>query len=303
METRPYLVGIEQDLSAVSRPPKMATANLSWPATPIDFTQQTLTATGWSGAFMSPPGEPLVLTWQCVEENTPQWDLGIAAAGGYDAIWLKQLLHILKLNVLGFRIMQEGNGTWFQWSRNIQPEIGSYGTEPGDIWPVDTYVQAFRRAATVARSVFPSAWIDWCLSVPECGGPVTTLAEAYPGDDVVDVISFDAYQTKWTPTWEAVLAAPMFNPPSIANFAAARGKHVGIGEFATGGCLGIPGSVTFFRDVVAWCEKQGPALRYASYYDAGGWDCLWSNARPDLRAAWNTSAFGAKEFSHTMPPV
>ena len=54
------------------------------------------------------------------------------------------------------------------------------------------YINAFRHVAKIFKAASPGFLIDWCVNF----GPNNVPAdEIYPGDDVVDVIGMDIYDT------------------------------------------------------------------------------------------------------------
>jgi hypothetical protein len=76
------------------------------------------------------------------------------------------------------RIGWEANGNWFSWS-------AANGGQTD-------YVAAFRHVAAIFKAASPGFLIDWCVDF----GPVNVAADQiYPGDDVVDVIGMDIYDT------------------------------------------------------------------------------------------------------------
>lgn len=122
---------------------------------------------------------------------------------------------------VNLRFAHEMNGWWYPWA------IGqNLATTPAD------YIQAWRRlhgrftAAGATR-------VKWTWSVnnvtsAQWGTSPTDIARCYPGDDVVDVISLDAYDRNGTLSPRALLE------PSLTKLAAiAPTKPIWINEIGT----------------------------------------------------------------------
>ena len=75
------------------------------------------------------------------------------------------------------RLGWEFNGNWFAWSA------------AGDN---SDYINAFRRVAQIFKNISPTFLIDWCA---DFGLNSISADQAYPGDDVVDIIGMDLYGT------------------------------------------------------------------------------------------------------------
>ena len=103
--------------------------------------------------------------------------LANVAAGQYDVVFTNIAKNIASSypNAI-IRIGWEFNADWYAWSAAGRTQ---------------DYINAFRRVSNIFKSVSPTFTIDWC---PVNGFSANASAEqAYPGDDVVDVIGLDLY--------------------------------------------------------------------------------------------------------------
>lgn len=122
---------------------------------------------------------------------------------------------------VNLRFAHEMNGWWYPWA------IGqNLGTTPND------YVRAWRRLhgrfAAAGATRVKWTWSVSNVTSSQGGAKPTDIARCYPGDDVVDVISLDAYDRYGTLSPRALLE------PSLTKLAAvAPGKPIWINEIGT----------------------------------------------------------------------
>jgi len=102
--------------------------------------------------------------------------LAHVAAGQYDDAFTETAQHIAASypNAV-IRIGWEFNGGWYPWAAKGRQQ---------------DYINAFRRVSRIFTTVSPTFAIDWCTAF---GKFQFSPDQAYPGDDVVDVIGTDAY--------------------------------------------------------------------------------------------------------------
>jgi len=169
------------------------------------------------------------------------------------------------------RLGWEANGTWFPWSIN-----GNY----------DGFKACFRRAVQVMRSVVPNLQIEWAVNRDPWNRRYQNLAaNAYPGDDVVNVIGLSYYDNWPAATSEAVWNSS-FKPELDfwANFARSRGKKLGFGEwglgYKSGGGFDNPLYIQKMRDFFA---QNASLIAYETYFNCEGSNFLlypeWHNPR------------------------
>lgn len=115
--------------------------------------------------------------------DDPSTTLAKCASGAYNSYW----------TVLGWELAKRGlkdtvirpgwefNGNWYRWSAAGQPE---------------NYVKCFRQIVTQMRKDRPGGFaFVWNPNI----GPGSFPAEqAYPGDEYVDLVGVDVYDTSWT---------------------------------------------------------------------------------------------------------
>jgi len=86
------------------------------------------------------------------------------------------------------RIGWEANGNWYAWNWNGKNSTG------GSIVPL--WVEAFRHISRSLRSV-PNITVIINWNPTTANWSPIDITQAYPGDDVVDVIALDIYSTVW----------------------------------------------------------------------------------------------------------
>src|SRR5476651_190556 len=149
--------------------------------------------------------------------------LAAAATGAYDAHYLAAAQKIAAYDPNSIiRVGWEMNGGgWWPWSAAADPA---------------GYIGAFQDLVTVFRSVSPGFKFDWS---PNIGTQAIDPAKVYPGDAYVDTIGLSVYEgSSW---FGAQTAAQrwdwLVNQPNglqwQADFAAAHGKPMSYGEFAS----------------------------------------------------------------------
>lgn len=119
----------------------------------------------------------------------PLWqedgDLATAAAGGYNAQWVR----------LGRAISQRYPGSTVRigWEFNLRG--WSHHADEGN---VQQWKQAFRHASAALKQGGPSLLVTWNPNKGR-GESLPDAALAWPGDDVVDIVGLDAYD--WWPAY------------------------------------------------------------------------------------------------------
>ena len=115
------------------------------------------------------------------------------------------------------RLGWEANGDWYPWRASAN---------------VEAWEAYFRRIVGVMRGVqptvagVPAQAFEFDLTYNRGNsGTAVTFESMYPGDDVVDIIGLDAYDTKWmddTSTPEARWADALTQPMGLAEFQGVR---------------------------------------------------------------------------------
>ena len=153
------------------------------------------------------------------------------------------------------RLGWEFNGRWMYW-------------HPRD---TETWKQCFRRAATAIRSTSPQVRIDWNMAAYQDrlpnGGDVW---DAYPGDDVVDIVSIDVYDvyppSRDQETFNRQCWRPS-GPCTVTGFARQHGKPFAVPEWGLDRRNGGGGDNPFFIEkMYAFFEGNKDILLYEAYY-------------------------------------
>lgn len=242
----------------------------TWRNRPVDGVlmfsgRQTWNDLGWTPARR--PGDLLV--W-----SIPPFPEGIGgsnarvAAGQYDAeiraLAAKYVAAGWNTDRTIIRLGWENNGNWYQWSQ--------------DKGGVAAWRDAYRRFVQQARlgGLTEVRW-NWCLNKePQPYNAGYSWTDAYPGDDVVDVIGIDSYDHYSPSTTDAAWNAETdigSNPglEDVAQFVRARGKLMSIDEWgvvhsSTGG-----GDNPFYvRKMFEWTKANAEILAWENTYDDDG---------------------------------
>lgn len=151
--------------------------------------------------------------------------------------------------VIYIRTGWEFNGDWQPWAAAGK---------------ADSYKAAYRQFVTSFRSVSSRFVFEW---TPNIGKQAMNPEEAYPGDDVVDIIGIDFYYNhKWDNPDPAAAWAWMVGQPYGLSwhraFAATHNKPVAYAEWGVGG----NGDGVYLADVAAWFKSQ--PFAYQSYWNS-----------------------------------
>lgn len=189
------------------------------------------------------------------------------AAGQYDAeiraLAVKMQAAGWNTNRTVIRLGWENNGNWYQWG---QDRGGS-----------DAFKAAFRRYVTQSRAAgLTNVKWDWNLNKgPQGYNANVSWATGYPGDDVVDVIGLDAYDS-WKPSFtDADWNANMLNRnpglQEVANFARERNKQMSLDEWGVVHDPSGGGDNPFYvRKMFEFLKANADILAWESTYDDDG---------------------------------
>jgi hypothetical protein len=180
------------------------------------------------------------LVWS-IELTLPGTPLSDVAAGLHDADFeaVARQIAWAQPNAI-IRPGWEFNGKWFAWA--------AAGHE-------SDYINAFRRVAQIFRRASPTFSIDWCSNIL---GTDTPAEQAYPGDDLVDLIGMDIYdkdpssRTDPEGAWNHYLVAD-HGLQWHHSFAAAHHKPMSYPEWG----IGREGDNPYFvQQMVAWIKNN-----------------------------------------------
>ena len=253
------------------------------------FTNRTYADESWA-TWATTPGTDrrLIITQNLfpASENSADW-LALGAAGAFEG-YAQALATNLVNAGLGssvIRLGHEANGTWYPDSIP--------GTAAGDA----QWVQFWRNTVIAMRSV-PGAHFqfDWTVNAGYRNIP---LADWYPGNDVVDIVGVDAYDTgvpasvPFADRW-SYLYNEADGLGAVEAFAAAHGKPLSIPEWGIGPArqpgTGQGGDDPAYVNGIASLVANDD-VAYESYFDSGAQGMQFFNS-PQSMAAYQ-QAFGA----------
>lgn len=209
------------------------------------------------------------------------------ADGAYDRVFKETADALVRngLNDAVVRIGWEFNGDWVPWAASKDPE---------------SYKRYFRRIVEVMRRTPGQRFkFEWC---PNHGRHAMDPTDAYPGDDVVDIIGMDVYAE----TWDVSTADPdkrfqyfldqPFGLKWHRDFARERGKPISYPEWGVGtrpDGHGVGDDPVFMEKMADWFEEVQPL--YQSYWDveAVDYNARMSNQQFPQAAATFKRRFGA----------
>ena len=226
------------------------------------FTEPSADDAAWRSWLRADPAERrVVLSQEMVPDDVPSNWRELGAAGAYDG-HARQLATSLVAAGMGnavIRLGHEMNGTWYH---------DSLGNDPARYGDWSAY---WARIVKVMRSVPGARFLfDWNVNAGYRNIP---LASYYPGDNVVDVIGIDVYDSGMpgNPSNPAVRWARLNSEPTglaeIAAFARKHGKPLslpewGVASVSGGGVGDDPAYVTGIASVV----KDNDVV-YQAYFD------------------------------------
>ena len=207
------------------------------------------------------------------------------AAGEYDDIFRGVATALVENGHADaiIRIGWEFNGKWMPWRAAADPKA---------------YIAYYRRIVGIMRAVDGQKFkFEWC---PNVGKHEIAPDQAYPGDDVVDVIGLDIYNEIWSPGLRdpATRFRWYLNQPFglrwHQQFAKARGKPISFPEWGTGPNANGHGSgddPIFVTSMAQWFARTRPL--YHSYFE-------YRTDGYDYRLAGDTSPNASKAFKRAF---
>jgi hypothetical protein len=191
------------------------------------------------------------------EEAKGQFDA--CARGHFDWVWREVAARLTRNGVPNtiIRLGAEANGTWTPYSIN-----GNYAG----------FKACFRRAVSVMRSVQPQLRFEWSMNRSVYSSKLNTLVtQAYPGNDVVDIIGLSFYD-HWPAATSQSVWDSSFKPELDfwATFARNNGKKLAFGEWglgdARGGAFDNP---LYITNMNAFFSRNRDIIAYEAYYNCG----------------------------------
>lgn len=238
----------------------------------------------WGVELWSPLNKPICWT---IPMFADQGNLHDASAGAYQNFY-EQAARILAQSrpsddVIYVRTGEEFNGNWMPWS--------AAGRE-------QDFVRAYRHFVDAFRSVSDRFRFEWNANIRETR---MNPADAYPGDDYVDVIGMDFYyNTKWNPTdpvmaWDQMVH-DQYGLQWLEDFAKAHNKPTAYPEWG----INFDGAGPYIERAAQWFSSHH--VLYQSVWNSN--DAfpgkLTDNQYPKAASAYIES-FGGKA-SNQPPP-
>lgn len=244
--------------------------------------QDSLTWASWAAQR---PERHLVITQSLIPSEAPEDWRRRGAAGEYDA-HVRAFARSLVESGLGdstIRLAHEPNGTWFSHS------VGDTAEER------QAWAQYWARAVRVMREV-EGTDLRFDLSINAGVEPIP-IEEYYPGDDVVDIIGVDQYDS-WTGTgvvptgeerWRAVRDQPG-GLAAIARFAQEHDKPLSIPEtgLVSTEAHGAGDNPAFVRGLAEFVSRH--EVVYVGYFDKNVKGTLRLEETPESLKVWREFA-------------
>jgi hypothetical protein len=147
------------------------------------------------------------------------------------------------------RLGWEYNGNWYAWSA-IKDPAG--------------YIAAYRRVVTIMRKTAPGIRFDWTTDFQSNSS--FDWKSAYPGDDVVDILSMDVYD-EYNRGWSDIENAPT-GLKAFRAFARAHNKPEAYPEWGCStGSHGRGDSPEFIEHFHDWLRDGAPNVLYQAYWN------------------------------------
>jgi hypothetical protein len=210
------------------------------------------------------------------------------ARGAYDQHYARLARLLVKKGQADayLRIGWEFNGDWYPWSAAKDPEA---------------FVQYFRRIVKVMRAVPGQKFrIVWN---PSQGKHKIAPDTVYPGDDVVDIVALDLYNTSWRKEdadpevrWRNTLTQP-YSLNWLRDFAARHNKPMALPEWGTGTSPNGQGQgddPLFIRRMGEWIRANNVAYHGYWDYPAADYNAELSGGRQPKSAKAFREAFGPR---------
>jgi Glycosyl hydrolase family 26 len=236
-----------------------------------------ITSIRWSIQLWSPLDRPICWTVPLFADGG---SLGEAAAGKYQDHYEQAARMLAQTrqsdSVIYVRTGEEFNGNWMPWAATGHEQ---------------DFVKAFQNFAKAFRSVSNRFRFEWNVNVRETR---MNPADAYPGDDYVDVIGMDFYyNTKWNPTnpvkaWDEMVSS-QYGLQWLEEFASAHKKPTAYPEWG----INSDGAGPYIEKAAQWFSDHN--VLYQSVWNSN--DAfpgkLTDQQYPEAASAYIKS-FGAK---------
>lgn len=165
------------------------------------------------------------------------------------------------------RVGWEANGGWYPWA-----------IEKNGVDHTVDYKACFRHIRDVLKAKSADFSIDWTMAKE--GGMTHNVADAYPGDDAVDIIGVDYYDS-WKPAmneieWqERIMETKNGGPKGLQrwlDFAKSHDKPLSIPEWGVMGTTkgGAGDNPFYIGKMYEFFKEHAASIHYESYFNCGG---------------------------------
>jgi len=230
--------------------------------------------------------------------------LAEVAAGRHDDVWLAvaQILNKHKRGDSYVRIGLEANGTWFPWGASVQT--------------AEDFKAAYRHVQAILKKNSPGLQFVFDLT---CAHPLdgsddrmAPLTALYPGDDVVDVIGCDHYDSytvksrnasEWEKTLHPKAAAGLGD---VADFARQHHKRLAVPEWGVTSKArdGAGDNPFFIYSMYQFFQQNKDILAFENYFnepDPSLGSSIWENVQNPASAAEYKKLWGAPPTLQAQP--
>lgn len=253
--------GVPLFVVAVGNDPADATQFETWVGRPVDGVQLHTGRESWedwSGSIgwlidvWSQQSRPIFWSLQIMPRGATLAD---GAAGAYDAHYAAAAQTLAAGQPEGRIFVRTGwefNGDWMTWA-------ATRGR-------ARAFVATFRNLVAQFRAVSDRFVIEWCPNIGDMG---MDPEDAWPGDDVVDIVGLDFYyQPQFSShdpdkAWAEMVGRP-YGLAWHRDFAAAHGKPRAFAEWG----VTLDSSAPYVRQVAAWVREDD--VVYQSYWNSDG---------------------------------
>lgn len=150
-------------------------------------------------------------------------------------------------------LFNEANGDWFAWSM--------YKTTP-ELWK-GAWRQIVQSFKSVPGGDFKFVWTEGPGDRFSHGANISAY---YPGDDVVDFIGLDVYDSRW-PGWAVKAHTGAYSMDYWAKFAQQHHKKIAIPEWGAGsGKYWNGDDPAFIDEMYRWMSKNSDVLAWHTYF-------------------------------------
>jgi hypothetical protein len=200
-----------------------------------------------------------------LDGKDPGGTLAAAAATGntpYTAAWTTIATTLATGQPTGkiyIRTGWEFNADWFPWSAT-----NGSGTAAD-------YITAYRNFVTTFRSISDRFVFEWCPNIGVQGTNPINPADAYPGNEYVDVIGMDFYyDISWDQKGQNGLEAwnykviEKYGLQWIVDFAAEQGKPIAYSEWG----INNPDGTAYMELFADWLKNSPVEVLYQNYWNS-----------------------------------